>query len=82
MSMFLMNNKQLNCWVSEDTLERIKKRAIQHNMKPSAYGSLILNNWSKNAGSQTPIESELEELRALVKKSRLLKNSKTDKKDS
>ena len=51
-------------------------------MKPSAYGSLILNNWSKNAGSQTPIESELEELRALVKKSRLLKNSKTDKKDS
>ena len=82
MSMFLMNNKQLNCWVSEDTLERIKKRAIQHNMKPSAYGSLILNNWSKSAGSQTPIESELEELRALVKKSRLLKNSKTDKKDS
>ena len=77
-----MNNKQLNCWVSEDTLERIKKRAIQHNMKPSAYGSLILNNWSKSAGSQTPIESELEELRALVKKSRLLKNSKTDKKDS
>ena len=82
MSMFLINNKQLNCWVSEDTLERIKKRAIQHNMKPSAYGSLILNNWSKSAGSQTPIESELEELRALVKKSRLLKNSKTDKKDS
>ena len=82
MGMFLMNNKQLNCWVSEDTLERIKKRAIQHNMKPSAYGSLILNNWSKSAGSQTPIESELEELRALVKKSRLLKNSKTDKKDS
>lgn len=77
-----MNNKQLNCWVSEDTLERIKKRAIQQNMKPSAYGSLILNNWSKSAGSQTPIESELEELRALVKKSRLLKNSKTEKKDS
>lgn len=51
-------------------------------MKPSAYGSLILNNWSKSAGSQTPIESELEELRALVKKLRLLKNSKTDKKDS
>ena len=80
MSMFLMNNKQLNCWVSEDTLERIKKRAIQQNMKPSAYGSLILNNWSKSAGSQTPIESELEELRALVKNQDCLKIPKQKKK--
>jgi hypothetical protein len=45
-------------------------------MKTSAYGSLILNNWFKNSGSQTPIESELEELRSLVKKGKLDKNSK------
>lgn len=76
-----MNNKQLNCWVSEDTLETIKKRAVQHNMKPSAYGSLILNNWCKNAGSQTPIESKLEELRALVKKSGLINNHDLKSKD-
>ncbi|MAV39672.1 MAG: hypothetical protein CML12_03735 [Puniceicoccaceae bacterium] len=69
-----MNNKQLNCWVTEDTLEKIRKRAEQNNMKPSAYGSLILNNWCKNSGSQTPIESELEELRLIMKKSGLLKN--------
>ena len=37
-------------------------------MKTSAYGSLILNNWFKKSGSQTPIESELEELKNLVKK--------------
>lgn len=69
-----MNNKQLNCWVTEDTLDKIRKRAEQNNMKPSAYGSLILNNWCKKSGSQTPIESELEELRLLMKKSGLLKN--------
>jgi hypothetical protein len=71
-----MSNKQINCWVNSDTLEEIKRRAKLHNMKTSAYGSLILNNWFKNPGSQTPIESELEELRSLVKKGKLDKNSK------
>jgi hypothetical protein len=70
-----MSNKQINCWVNSDTLEEIKRRAKLHNMKTSAYGSLILNNWFKNSGSQTPIESELEELRSLVKKGKLDKNS-------
>ena len=55
-------------------MEEIERRAKLHNMKTSAYGSLILNNWFKKSGSQTPIESELEELRNLVKK-------KLDKKD-
>lgn len=71
-----MNNKQINCWVSEETLRLIEERAKQHNMKTSAYGSLILNNWSRNQDSQTPIESELKELRDLIKKSGLIKNSK------
>ena len=35
---------------------------------------MILNNWFKKSALQTPIESELEELRDLVKK-------KLDKKD-
>lgn len=42
-----MSNKQINCWVSSETLEEIERRAKQHNMKTSAYGSLILNNWFK-----------------------------------
>ena len=71
-----MNNKQINCWVSEETLILIEERAKQHNMKTSAYGSLILNNWSRNQDSQTPIESELKELRDLIKKSGLIKKSK------
>lgn len=71
-----MNNKQINCWVSEETLRLIEERAKQHNMKTSAYGSLILNNWSRNQDSQTPIESELKELRDLIKKSGLIKKSK------
>ena len=70
-----MGNKQINCWISADTLKEIGRRAKQHNMKTSAYGSLILNNWVKKAGSQTPIESELEELRNLIKRAKL------DKKD-
>lgn len=71
-----MNNKQINCWVSEETLKLIEERAKQHNMKTSANGSLILNNWSKNQDSQTPIESELKELRELIQKSDLIKKAK------
>ena len=63
-----MSNKQINCWVYPDTLKEIQRRAKLHNMKTSAYGSLILNNWFKKSGCQTPIESELEELKNLVKK--------------
>lgn len=74
MSKKSISNKQINCWISADTLKEIERRAKLHNMKTSAYGSLILNNWFKKSGSQTPIESELEELRNLVKK-------KLDKKD-
>lgn len=69
-----ISNKQINFWISADTLEEIERRAKLHNMKTSAYGSLILKNWFKKSGSQTPIETELEELRNLVKK-------KLDKKD-
>ena len=68
MSKKSIGNKQINCWISADTLEEIERRAKLHNMKTSEYGSLILNNWFKKSGSQTPIESELEELRNLVKK--------------
>ena len=70
MSKKSIGNKQINCWISADTLEEIERRAKLHNMKTSAYGSLILNNWFKKSGSQTPIETELEELRNLVKKIR------------
>lgn len=69
-----MSNKQINCWVNAKTLEEIQRRAKLHNMKTSACGSLILNNWFKKSGSQTPIESDLEELRNLVKKGKLDKN--------
>ena len=68
-----MNNKQINCWVNSETVEEIERRAKLHNMKTSAYGSLILNNWFKTSGSQTPIESELENLRNLVKQAKLKK---------
>ncbi|MDG1701498.1 MAG: hypothetical protein P8I61_01100 [Opitutae bacterium] len=71
-----MSNKQINCWVSSETLEEIERRAKQHNMKTSAYGSLILNNWFKKSGSQTPIETELEELRNLIKQAKLDNRSK------
>lgn len=71
-----MSNKQINCWVSFETLEEIERRAKQHNMKISAYGSLILNNWFKKSGSQTPIETELEELRNLIKQAKLDNRSK------
>ena len=66
-----MSNKQINCWIGDDTLKDIERRAKLHNMKTLAYGSLILNNWFKKSGSQTPIETELEELRNLVKKGKL-----------
>jgi hypothetical protein len=68
-----MSNKQINCWVNSETLEEIERRAKLHNMKTSAYGSLILNNWFKKSGSQTPIESELENLRNLIKQAKLKK---------
>ena len=63
----------INCWVNSETLEEIERRAKLHNMKTSAYGSLILNNWFKKSGSQTPIESELENLRNLIKQAKLKK---------
>ena len=66
-----MSNKQINCWIGDDTLKEIERRAKLHNVKTSAYGSFILNNWFKKSGSQTPIETELEELRNLVKKGKL-----------
>lgn len=69
-----MSNIQINCWVAADTLKEIERRAKLHNMKTSAYGSLILNNWFKKSGSKTPIESELEELRKLFKKGKLDKD--------
>ena len=68
-----MSNKQINCWVNSEILEEIERRAKLHNMKTSAYGSLILNNWFKKSGSQTPIESELENLRNLIKQAKLKK---------
>ncbi len=71
-----MSNKQINCWVSSETLEEIERRAKQHNMKTSAYGSLILNNWFKKSGSQTPIETELEELLNPIKQAKLDNRSK------
>ena len=66
-----MSNKQINCWIGDDTLKEIERRAKLHNVKTSAYSSLILNNWFKKSESQTPIETELEELRNLVKKGKL-----------
>ena len=54
--------------VNPDTLREIKRRAKLQIMKTSAYGSLILNNWFRKFGSQTPIESELVEPKNLVKK--------------
>ena len=66
-----IRDRQINCWIGDVTLKEIERRAKLHNMKTSAYGSLILNNWFKKSGSQTPIETELEELRNLVKKGKL-----------
>ena len=59
-----MKKKQLNCWIPQSTFDEIDTRAKKLGMRASAYGSLILNNWSISGKGPTDIESELENLKA------------------
>ena len=54
--------KQLNCWIPKATHDCIEARAKKLGMRASAYGSLILNNWTKSGKGITEIEAELEKL--------------------
>jgi hypothetical protein len=57
-----MKKKQINCWVPDDVFERIEQKAARLGMKPSTYGSKILDSWATEDVPLTPIESELAKL--------------------
>lgn len=57
-----MKKKQINCWVPDDVFKRIEKKAARLGMKPSTYGSKILDSWACGDIPLTPIESELAKL--------------------
>tara|TARA_B110000444_G_C18715882_1_gene536017 strand:- start:271 stop:465 length:195 start_codon:yes stop_codon:yes gene_type:complete len=59
----MSSNKQLNCWVQNDTQEAIVARSKKLGIRASAYGSLILNSWAKSGKGVTEIEAELEKLK-------------------
>jgi hypothetical protein len=61
-----MSNRQINCWIQDDTYELIAQRAKQSHLKPSAYGAMILNNWAEKQDAMTPVEQELKDLRARI----------------
>ena len=54
-----MTNRQINCWIQEDTYQLIEKRAKKSHLKPSAYGAMILNFWAEKQDAFTPVEQEL-----------------------
>lgn len=57
-----MKNKQINCWIPEEVFLRIEQKAARLGMKPSSYGSKILEMWATEDYPLTPIESELAKL--------------------
>tara|TARA_B100001093_G_scaffold421903_2_gene414353 strand:- start:343 stop:540 length:198 start_codon:yes stop_codon:yes gene_type:complete len=65
-----MTNRQINCWIQEDTYQLIEKRAKKSHLKPSAYGAMILNNWAEKQDAMTPVEQELKALREQVESSK------------
>ena len=62
-----MSNRQINCWIQEDTYQLIEKRAKKSHLKPSAYGAMILNYWAEKQDALTPVEQELKKLRDQIK---------------
>ena len=60
-----MAKKQINCWIQESVYKKVEERASRLGMKPSSYGSLIIENWIKRNEPLTPIEKELEAMRKL-----------------
>ena len=54
-----MSKKQINCWIQQKAFEAIEHRAKRLGMKPSSYGSLIIENWVEREEPLTPIEKEL-----------------------
>ncbi len=61
-----MTNRQINCWIQEDTYQLIEKRAKKSHLKPSAYGAMILNYWAEKQDALTPVEQELRDLQNQV----------------
>ncbi len=57
-----MKKKQINCWIPDDVFEKIEQKASRLGMKPSTYGSMILDTWATDDIPLTPIESELAKL--------------------
>lgn len=58
-----MAKKQINCWIPEEAFRSIEARAKRMGMKPSSYGSLILDEWAAKDEPLTPIEKELAKFR-------------------
>ena len=65
-----MTNRQINCWIQEDTYQLIEERAKKSHLKPSAYGAMILNFWAEKQDALTPVEQELRDLQNQVKGSK------------
>ena len=63
-----MKKKQINCWVPDDVFVRIEQKAARLGMKPSTYGSKILDSWATGDVPLPPIESELAKLLAKEQK--------------
>lgn len=57
-----MKKKQINCWIPDEVFDKIEEKAGRLGMKPSTYGSMILDKWSAGNVPLTPIENELEKL--------------------
>jgi hypothetical protein len=63
-----MKRKQINCWIPDEVFEKIELKAARLGMKPSTYGSKILDTWATDDIPLTPIESELAKLLEKEKK--------------
>lgn len=54
-----MAKRQINCWIPKEVYDQIEKRAKRLGLKPSSYGSIIVEEWVKRDEPLTPIEKEL-----------------------
>ena len=57
-----MAKRQINYWIPKEVYEQIEKRAKRLGLKPSSYGSIIIEEWVKRDEPLTPIEKELAQM--------------------
>ena len=58
-----MAKRQINCWIPKEVYDQIEKRAKRLGLKPSSYGSIIVEEWAAKDEPLTPIEKELAKFR-------------------